>query len=342
MSTGFIPEERSTALGLIDFALQLFSVFEGQEISDFTTQMGGVSLTYIPDRSRNPLFLKFLGSAFQSDENERFDIIGRYSLRQIESDIGSDNFGEVIAELGTGTQHQYARNFLTFNVTNFEHKGGVEFSLDPDDYTISSSHFLQWSVKYQNEGINDKLNEWERLDSAGYSLPYDTEQVQLFNVLKSRNRLVSNRISAYFQDTYTFRKEDASEFQISAGVRASYWDLNEELLISPRAQLLYKPLAGKTDISYKLAGGLYQQPPFYRELRDLQGVVDSNVLAQKSAHIVAGLTLDFYLGRRNPKKFRFITEAYYKFLWDLISFEIDNVRIRYSGQNDATGYVAGN
>lgn len=337
----FIPEERSTATGLIDFALQLFSVFEGQEIDDFTTSMGGVSFTYIPDRKRNPLFLKFLGSTFHSDENERFDIIGRYSLRQIESDLGSDNFGEVIAELGTGTQHQFARNFLDFNVTNFQHKGGIEINSDPDDPAVSSSHFLQWSVKYQNEGIVDKINEWERLDSAGYSLSYDPDEVQLFSVLKSQNRLFSNRITAYFQDTYTFRKEDTREFVLSGGVRASYWDLNNELIISPRAQLLYKPLAGKTDISYKLAGGLYAQPPFYRELRDLNGVVDSNVLAQKSAHIVGGFTLDFYIGRNNPKKFRFITEAYYKFLWDLISFDIDNVRIRYSGANDATGYVAG-
>lgn len=337
----FTPTERSTALGLINFALQLFSVFDGQEIDDFTTMMGGLSLTYIPDRQRNPFFLKFLVSAFSSDENERFDITGRYSLRQIEADLGSDNFGEVLAELGTGTQQQFVRNFLDIRVANAEVRGGLELQGDPDDIEITNSHFLQWSVKFQNERINDKINEWERLDSAGYSLPYDPDTVRLSRVLKTTNNLNSNRITAFFQDTYTWRKESVAELKLSAGVRVGYWDLNKEFIISPRAQLLYKPLGGKKDISYRLAGGLYFQSPFYRELRAFDGRVNTNLLSQKSAHIVAGLTYDFYLGKKNPKKFRFITEAYYKRLWDLVSYEIENVRIQYSGLNDATGYVAG-
>ena len=337
----FRPRERDTAFGLINFALQLFSVFDGGEVDDFTTSLGGLSLTYIPDRSRNPYFLKLLASTYRSDENERFDITGDYSLRQIESSLGSDDFGEVVAELGTGTQQQFVRNFLDAQVTNIEHKGGVELQIDHADFEKTSSHFLQWSVKFQNEMIDDQINEWERLDSAGYSLPYDTNAVQVFSLLKTANSLASNRFSGYFQNTYTFRNENAGEFRLSAGVRASYWDLNEELVISPRAQLLYKPLGGKRDISYRLAGGLYAQPPFYRELRAPDGSVNTNLRAQKSAHIVGGITYDFLMGKRNPKKFRFIGEAYYKFLWDLVSYEIENVRIRYSGRNDAEGYAMG-
>ena len=298
----FTPTERSTALGLINFALQLFSVFDGQEIDDFTTMMGGLSLTYIPDRQRNPFFLKFLVSAFSSDENERFDITGRYSLRQIESDLGSDNFGEVLAELGTGTQQQFVRNFLDIRVTNAEVRGGLELQGDPDDIETTRSHFLQWSVKLQNERIEDQINEWERLDSAGYSLPYDPDTVKLNRVLKTTNNLNSNRVSAFFQDTYTWRKESVGELKFSAGVRAAYWDLNKELIISPRAQLLYKPLGGKTDISYRLAGGLYFQSPFYRELRAFDGQVNTNLLSQKSAHIVAGLTYDFYFRQKKSEK----------------------------------------
>ena len=337
----FEPTERSTALGLINFALELFSVFEGQEVDDFTTSMGGLSFTYLPDRKRNPLFLKFLASTFRSDENERFDIIGQYSLRQIESGLGSDNFGEVVSELGDGTQQQFVRNFLNMQLTNFEHRGGIELNLDTNDPEVSSSHFLQWSAKIQNERIDDQINEWERLDSAGYSLPYDTSSVLLFNVLKTENNLNSLRFSGFIQDTYTYRNESKGELRISAGLRASYWDLNQELLLSPRAQLLYKPLNGKRDISYRLAGGLYFQPPFYREMRAFDGTVNTDLRAQKSAHIVGGFTWDFYMGKKNPKKFRFITEAYYKPMWDLVSYEVENVRIRYSGQNDAEGYVAG-
>lgn len=337
----FVPTERSTALGLINYALELYSVFEGQEVDDFTTGMGGVSLTYIPDRNRNPLFLKWLASTYTSNENERFDILGYYSLREIESGLGSDNLGEVLSELGNGIQHLNVRNFLDINVINLEHKGGLELDIDPADQSASGSHFLQWSVKWQREDIQDKIKEWERLDSAGYSLPYDPSQVLLYNVLRTSNSLSSNRFSAYFQDTYTLRREDAGEWRISAGLRASYWDLNRELLFSPRVQLLYKPLRSGRDISYRLAGGLYMQPPFYRELRGPDGSINRDLKAQKSLHVVGGLTWDFYLGRLNPKKFRFITEAYYKTLWDLVAYDIENVRIRYSGLNDATGYALG-
>ncbi len=335
----FEPTERNTAFGLINFSLNLFSVFEGREVDDFTTQMGGVSLTYLPERSRNPFFLKLLASAFRSDENERIDITGSYSLREIDSNLGSSNFGEVLAELGSGDEQDFVRNFLDLQIYNTELKGGLEFENNEGNNT--RSHFLQWSAQVQHERIDDRINEWERLDSAGYSLPFDTNSVLLNNILKSNNQLRSNRISAYFQDTYTRRIAGKSELRISGGVRATYWDLNGEFNLSPRVQMLYKPLNTKRDISYRLAGGVYVQPPFYREMRGFDGQVNTNLLSQKSIHVLGGLTYDFYMGKKNPKKFRFITEAYYKRLTDLVSYEIENVRIRYSGQNDAEGYVAG-
>lgn len=337
----FRPAFRSTAFGLINYALQLFSVFEGSERDVFTTGMGGLSLTYLPDRKRNPFFLKFLASDFRSDEKERFDILGDYSLRQIESNLGSGGFGEVVAELGAGTQHQYVRNFLNLRTWNLEHRGGWELQAVPKASGATAGNFLQWSIKYQRESIVDRINEWERLDSAGYSLPDVPDEVLLFSVLKTRNELMSDRFNAFVQNTYSFRDNDRYELRISAGARGSYWSLNREFLFSPRVQLLYKPLRGNTDISYRLAGGYYFQPPFYRELRRPDGSINPDLLAQKSLHIVGGLTLDFYLGRAYPKKFRLITEAYYKRLWDMVSYEIENVRIRYSGENDLSGYVAG-
>ncbi len=335
----FIPEERNSGFGQVNFALNLFTLFDGREVDDFTTQMGGVSLTYLPVRDRNPLFVKFLVSNFQSLENENFDIIGQYSLQEIEADLGSESFGDAVSILGSGTQQQFVRNSFLANVSTAELKGGWELQSDTDDDT-EKTHFLQWSVKGKYELIDDQLNEWERLDSAGYSLRFDTSAVQVFSNLKTENSLESARFSAYLQDTYTFRKDSVAELRLSAGVRASYWNLNEELNISPRAQILYKPLRGDKDIAFRLAGGLYVQPPFYRELRNLEGRVNTNLLAQKSAHIVGGITWDFGPDN-NPTKFRFISEAYYKRLWDLVSYDIENVRIRYSGENDATGYVTG-
>lgn len=334
----FRPTTRSTAFGLINYALQLYSVFEGEEKDNFATGMGGLSLTWLPENRKNPLFMKLLMSGFGSYEKESFDILGSYSLRQIDSDLGSSRFGEVLEELGSGTQHQYVRNLLQTRVGNIEYKGGLEIQQAEGG---AKNHFLQWSLKYQLESINDRINEWERIDSAGYSLPYNPNIFQLSQVLKTENELNSSRLSAYFQDTYTYRKVGKREIRLSMGLRTNYWTVNKEFLFSPRVQLLYKPLGIKSDVSWKLAFGYYMQPPFYREMRRPDGRMNLDVLAQKSFHYLAGFTYDFYLGRNNPTKFKLIAEGYYKNLWNLVSYEVENVRIRYAGVNNATGYVTG-
>ncbi|MEO6039604.1 MAG: TonB-dependent receptor, partial [Saprospiraceae bacterium] len=226
-------------------------------------------------------------------------------------------------------------------VRNVEYKGGIELQNDASDQGLTRSHFLQWSAKWQNEQIDDRINEWERLDSALYSLPYDTTQLLVRRVLKTRNQLQSDRFSGFFQDTWTWRKEGVREFQVIAGLRGQYWTLNGEGFVTPRAQFLYKPLNTKRDVSYRLAGGLYYQPAFYREMRAPNGVVNTQLSAQKSAHVVAGFTYDFLWGRRRPVKMRLIGEAYYKTLWDLVSYDLDNVRVRYAGVNNSTGYATG-
>lgn len=337
----FIPSERETAFGLIDFALKLYSVFEGQEIDDFKNGMTGLSLTYLPERKKNPIYLKMLASRFQSQENEAFDILGYYLLGQIETGLGSDAAGEIVNVLGTGTQQTWVRNYLSATVTNIEHKGGIEFQNDHRDDGLTRSHFLQWGAKFQNEAIDDRINEWERLDSALYSLPFDTNQLLVRRVLKTRNSLNSNRLSGFFQDTYTWRKDGLRELQVTAGVRGQYWDLENDAFLTPRVQLLFKPLNTRRDIAWRLAGGLFYQPAFYRELRRPDGFVNKNVAAQKSGHIVGGFTYDFLWGKKKPVKVRLITEAYYKKMWDLVSYDIDNVRVRYAGNNNATGYATG-
>jgi hypothetical protein len=337
----FRPQSLARAFGLIDYALQLRTAFEGQEVDDFTQAMGGLSLTYLPDRERNPLYHKLLSSIWGSQENERFDILGYYILGELEESLGSDNFGEITNILGTGTQHTWVRNYLNAQVRNLEYKGGIEIQRDRSDQNLVRSHFLQWSAKWQNEQIQDKINEWERLDSALYSLPYDTLALFVRRVLKTKNTLASDRFSASFQDTWTWKKDGLRELQIIAGLRGQYWTLNGEYFVTPRAQIQYKPLNIKRDLSYRLGGGLYYQPAFYREMRRLDGTVNTELQAQKSAHIVGGFTWDFLWGKRRPVKMRLITEAYYKQMWDLVSFDIDNVRIRYTGTNDSRGYATG-
>lgn len=338
---GYKPQSLARAFGLVDYALQLRTAFEGQEVDDFTQAMGGLSLTYLPDRERNPLYHKILTSVWRSQENERFDILGYYILGELEENLGSEGFGEITNVLGTGTQHTWVRNYLTADVRNVEYKGGIELQKDDEGISLTRSHFLQWSARWQNEAISDRINEWERLDSALYSLPYDTVALHVRKVLKTSNNLTSDRFSASFQDTWTWRRDGVRELQIIAGVRGQYWTLNNDWFVTPRAQMLYKPLNTSKDISYRLAGGLFYQPAFYREMRRLNGTVNTDLAAQKSAHAVGGLTWDFLWGKRRPVKMRLIAEAYYKKMWDLVSFDIDNVRIRYSGANDSRGYATG-
>lgn len=334
----FTPVSRSTTLGLITQALRFTSVFEGGELDRFKNGTTGVSFTYVPERDKNPLYLKLLASNYQSNEEENFDILGFYRLAEIETDLGSDDFGTEVAVLGVGTQQQYVRNYLHNRIYNIAHKGGFELQLDGD---AVRSHFFQWGVKYQNEYFDDRLNEWERLDSAGFSLPLDPQELQLAYVLKTENEIRSSRISGYIQDSYTYLDEDVREIKLTAGLRANYRDVNEEFILSPRAQLLYKPLSWSSDVSFKLSGGVYYQPPIYREMRRLDGTVNLNLKSQKSLHLVGGMSYDFYWKSMSEKPFRLITEVYYKKMTNLVSYDIDNVRIRYSGENDAEGYAMG-
>ena len=333
----FRPVSRSTALGLIDFALRLTTVYEGQEQDQFVNGMGGLSLTYVPEKDKNPVYWKLLASRYSSNEIEKFDILGFYRLAQVNTDFGSDNVGEEVAVLGVGTQHNFARNYLFNTISNVHLKGGIEFQNDDND----NNHFVQWGMKYQNETIDDELNEWERIDSAGYSLPYDPNQLILNSVLKSTNLIENNKLEVYAQDSYTYTKPESMELRVTGGIRGSYRGLSKEFLVSPRAEILFKPLGRKREIAFKLGGGLYYQPPFYREMRRLDGTVNTDLKSQKSIHIVGGLSYDFYWETISKKPFKLITEIYFKKLENLVSYEVDNVRIRYSGENDATGTAIG-
>ncbi len=333
----FTPVSSSTGVGFVDFALQLTTVYEGQEKDGFTNGMTGISLTYLPDRKRNPIYMKFLASTYTSNELETFDILGYYRLSQIETNFGKDNAGQEIALLGIGTQHSFTRNLLFANVNNFQYKGGIELQSENGS---GNNHFVEWSIKYQSEYIYDKINEWERLDSAGYSIPYNGESIPLNFSYQTNNTLLSNRLTSYVQDAYSVYTSNA-EFRFIGGLRFSYWDLNKEFFVSPRGQILYKPLNNRNDLTFKLSGGIYNQAPFYREMRREDGSLNTDLRAQKSSHLVAGIGYDFYWRAVSPKKFRLITEAYYKNMWDIVSYEIDNVRIRYSGVNDSRAYATG-
>jgi hypothetical protein len=197
---------------------------------------------------------------------------------------------------------------------------------------------LLWGAKYNSEIISDKLSEWKYVDSAGFSLPItDPQQIVLQNTVKQKINISSNRVSGYLQGVWSKETKDTSVVSATLGVRANYWDLNKQALVGPRGTFGFKP-NWKRDFLFKFSSGYYYQPPFYRELRDESGNINYNIKAQTSIHFVLSSDYNFKAWRR---PFKFIAEAYYKYLDNLIPYEIDNVRIRYSAKNDARGYARG-
>ncbi len=336
----FTPKTRETSKGGFGQILRLSTFYEGGETDEFVNGMGGLSLTYVPSNANNPTYFKLLASHYQSSESEAFDILGYYRLSEIEIDLSGDGEAtEEVGVLGTGLQHTYTRNYLFNTITNIQHKGGIEFVLDDDE--ARKSNFVQWGVKYQRERYEDDLNEWERLDSAGYSIPYLEDSVVLNQSLRTINELSNEKITAFVQNSYSYLSEEEREFKVTTGLRSTYVNLSEEFLFSPRFQFQYRPISWNENVSFKLAGGVYYQVPFYRELRRLDGTINEGLKSQKSIHFVAGASYDFFMKNISKKPFRLITELYYKSLSNLVSYDVDNVRIRYSGENDATGYAMG-
>jgi hypothetical protein len=329
----FIPQTRETSFGTLTQVKRLTIFFDGQEVDRYQTLMGALMLTHKPMKN---LQLKFIASAFNSDEMETFDIQGQYYIGEVESGLGSASFGEEVGTIGVGTFLDHARNYLNATVFSANHKGSYE----------TANNFLTWGVKYQHERIDDRLHEWNLIDSAGYTLPRPPDQInsqfplvtplELDFFTKTKIKLNTNRYTGFIQNSWIIGDE-VNDITVSAGIRANYWDYNDQLLLSPRASLSFQP-DWKHDLLFRLAAGYYYQPPFYRELRDFTGNLVPGQKAQKSIHFVAGSDWNLTIWSR---PFKFTSEVYYKFLDDLIPYEVDNVRIRYYANERAKGYAAG-
>jgi hypothetical protein len=319
----FFPESATSSFGVLNQAYQLQVFYTGSELDQFDSHFGGISATYHPDNSR--LKLKFLASGFQTNEYETYDIDGEYLFGELQTDMSKRDFGQIKTYLGTGGIHDFARNYLNVNVGDIGFRGSYD----------AKRNFIQFGGNATVTAINDDLHEWERRDSAAFSQPYDPYNLDMAYFYTSSANFNYTRVSGFIQDN--IRLDSANRFTASAGVRFNYSFLNGEFITSPRLQLAYKP-AGAKDIVFKVSTGLYAQPPFYREMRDLQGGINTQLKAQKSYQNVLGADYNFKMYNR---PFKITAETYYKDLWDLDPYRYDNVRIRYTGKNDAVGYVYG-
>jgi len=327
-----IPESRQTNFGTYFTPLRLTIYFDGREADKYDCRMGALTLTHTPN---DHLLVKWITSAYNSRETEAFDILAEYYIALLENQPGSNDSIEVVETKGIGGYFNHARNQLDMTVINAENRYS---------YSKGNSYTL-WGVKYQHEIINDKLSEWQMIDSAGYSIPDNPSipgqpgnltDFTLNYRLKTSADLNSNRYTAFAQNTWTL-DGDSTALAFTAGIRFQYWDYNRQFIASPRVSLSYKPKWEK-DIMLRFSAGYYYQPPFYRELRNLEGEINPDLKAQKSIQFVAGSDWNFVAWNR---PFKFVTEVYYKYLKDLVPYQVDNVRIQYLGRNDSKGYAYG-
>ena len=360
------PENRQTNFGNINEALRFTVYYEGQENTQYKTYMGALSLQH---QTTEKLSLNYFISTFNTDETEYFDLLGEYRLDELERDLSSDQYGDVAYNRGVGAFLNHARNQLKANVINFYHKGDF----------INKKQKTSWGLKLQGEKVTNDIKEWNYLDSArfntpkpidsvGYqdpsSIPY--QQLVLSNLIKANNKIESSRVTGFVQHRFKFNRSKDINFQYTTdsnfnldttftsqdyftatiGARANYWTFNNQTVFSPRINIKWRPAFYKFEnnqivrknITFRLATGYYYQPPFYRAARYLDGSINPAIRAQKSIHIVAGGDLVFNMWDR---KFKFGSEIYYKFLQDIIPYEIENVRVNYYGENLASGYARG-
>lgn len=265
-------------------------------------------------------------SRFENDEAENIDITGAYLFGERNFDKSQATFGLIVNPLGAGVYQNFSRNKLNIQVYNASLKGSLD----------KGKHFIQFGNSIERQKVRDKLNEWEYNDSAGYSLPYSANMLQLNKVLKNKADLTIDRFSGFVQDNIQFR--DSSAVTLQLGLRYNYNTLNNEFLLSPRAGFSFKPKNWQKDIVFRGSAGIYNQPPFYRELRRYDGTINSKLKAQKSWQVSGGFDYNIKLLQRPG---RITTELYYKGMTDVVPYDIDNVRLRYFGENMAKAYAAG-
>lgn len=316
----FKPSDRETKFGTITDAKSFKVYFDGQEKDYFRTLFGAATVThhFNPDT-----YLAMQFSSYSTSEHETYDIQGEYWLNEATSQ----------EQLGVGTYMEHARNRLRARVMNL----GLRFR------TKITGHTLQAGFDWNKETIHDNSREWEMRDSMGYSLPYNEDMLQLIYSLRSKNDISSTRLSLYAQDTWRI-KGKAGLFNLTYGLRFSYWDWNKESLISPRVSVGLLP-SFADNLTLRFATGFYYQAPFYKELKDTTLVnglatvnLNRNIKSQRSIHFVLGADYTF---RMADRPFKFTAEAYYKALSNLIPYTVDNVRVVYYGRNESKGYAAG-
>lgn len=335
------PSSRTTKFGTITDPKTAFINYTGREDDEYRTWFGSVRAMY---QVNNELDLSLTFSSFETKEKEYYDILAVYGLSPSSSDLNLDGTNQENS-VTFGAQLDHARNDLKARIHKVDLKANYRLG----------DHLFEFGLGFQKEHFKDRINEWQVIDSAGYSLrppgtpandqpytPFEGEIIP-YILVNAENDVTTDRMQLFGQWSKRF-VVNQHRIWLNAGLRAHYWELKgatiekaNQWVVSPRAQLSIKP-NWNHDMIFRVSGGLYQQPPFYREYRDAMGQVQSGVRAQRSTHLVLGHDYSFGIWGR---PFKLVSEVYYKGLKEVNPFTIDNVKIRYQAKNNAVAYAWG-
>lgn len=318
----FTPEDRETNFGTMENVKAFKVYFDGQEKDVFRTFFGSLGITRKFNENTS---LSLIASAFNTREQEKYDIQGQYWLTQTET---SEN-------LGVGTYFQHTRNYLKAHVESAK----LLFK------TKQKKHDIEAAFTYKWEHINENSVEYEMRDSSKYSIPHTGKDLYMIYSMRAKNTLTANRVEAYAQDTYRFTgSEGKTLYTLNYGLRLAYWSFTKETILSPRLSLGIIP-AFNENITMRFATGLYYQAPFFKEIRDTtttNGItyasLNRKAKSQRSIHFIAGFDYRF---KMNNRPFKFTAEAYYKALGNLVPYSVNNVKVVYYGDNMCSGHAAG-
>ncbi|MGI6718421.1 MAG: TonB-dependent receptor [Bacteroidales bacterium] len=332
----FQPDSMNVAYGSISESYKLSMYMEGNENDKFNNGTAVLSLSYTPNINNK---IKLSNAYYKSIEVENYDLWNEYWISKLDMNFGSESYGQPLNALGVGTFLDHARNIYKSDIYTISLKGSSQLN----------NHFLQWGVNYRLSNIYDKLNEWKMLDSAGFTLPivldsigYTNPDIQpdfllnMYSYVNASNSLQTHKASAFIQDSWSLETDKANLYLVY-GVRGVYASINNEFCISPRVTFSVAPY-WKEDILFRFSTGYYTQSPTYREIRDPMGVLNFDVKAQRSIHFVAGVDWNLVMLNR---QFKFTSELYYKYLYNLIPYTINNIMIQYFPNEKTNGFATG-
>lgn len=357
---GLVPESQTTTFGGFQEVMQFEVYYEGEERDRYTTTLASLAADYHPG---DDFSLRWTSSFQTIREAETYDILGQFFLYELNVGNIDENGNTERFDRGIGSYLEHARNYLSTNIFSTELRG--------THYAVLGG--WNWGLRLQYEQVRDRMREWRWLDSAGYAMPTvipvpgdsaNMPQVPMLQLFcRTNHSVATTRLNAFVQRNIDYYTDRGDLLSLVAGVRFNAYSVdftgdntegnasnysggggfdvttpkNRHFFASPRFSLNYKPV-WKHDILFRAAAGVYSQAPLYREYRFDDGTLNHAIKPQHSWQLTATMDWNFHVG---TSPFKFTTDLYYKYITNLITYRIDNLRLRYDANNDAVGYATG-